>query len=144
MRTRWATSTSSPSTRFKILDDSSPSSPRQLSARSREASRHSRPIFLEACRYAKDLGYWSVQAATNGLRFVLEPEFAYQAKEAGLNMVYLQFDGVTNEANAHRQVKNLFDAKRLAIERIFEAGMDIARDRGQCRERWEWGRSWTS
>ena len=34
------------------------------------------PHFLEACRYAKDVGYFSVQAATNGLRFALEPEFA--------------------------------------------------------------------
>ena len=41
------------------------------------------PHFLEACRYAKDIGYFSVQAATNGLRFALEPEYAYQAKEAG-------------------------------------------------------------
>ena len=83
------------------------------------------PHFLEACHYAKELGYWSVQAATNGIRFVLEPEFAEQAKEAGLNMVYLQFDGVTNASNAHRHIENLFDAKRIAIERIFEAGMDI-------------------
>ena len=110
----------------RILDDSISFKPRrQLSVQFSGGEPTLSPHFLEACRYAKDLGYWSVQAATNGLRFVLEPEFAYQAKEAGLNMVYLQFDGVTNEANAHRQVKNLFDAKRLAIERIFEAGMDI-------------------
>ena len=42
------------------------------------------PHFLEACRYAKEVGYFNVQAATNGLRFALEPEFAFQAKEAGL------------------------------------------------------------
>ncbi len=84
------------------------------------------PHFLEACRYAREVGYWSVQAASNGLRFVLEPEFAFQAKEAGLNMVYLQFDGVTNEANRHRHIDNLYDAKCLAIiERLHEAGIDI-------------------
>ena len=44
------------------------------------------PHFLEACRYAKDVGYFSVQAATNGLRFALEPEFAVQAKEAGFDL----------------------------------------------------------
>ncbi|HEY7819298.1 MAG TPA: radical SAM protein, partial [Vicinamibacteria bacterium] len=110
----------------RLLDDSISFKPRrQLSVQFSGGEPTLSPHFLEACAYAKELGYWSVQAATNGLRFVLEPEFAHQAKEAGLNMVYLQFDGVTNEANAHRQVKNLFDAKRLAIERIFEAGMDV-------------------
>jgi uncharacterized radical SAM superfamily Fe-S cluster-containing enzyme len=110
----------------RILDDSISFKPRrQLSVQFSGGEPTLSPHFLEACRHAKEIGYWSVQAATNGLRFVLEPEFAFQAKEAGLNMVYLQFDGVTNEANAHRQVRNLFEAKRLAIERIFEAGMDI-------------------
>ncbi|HXV65027.1 MAG TPA: radical SAM protein [Vicinamibacteria bacterium] len=110
----------------RILDDSISFKPRrQLSVQFSGGEPTLSPHFLDACHYAKNLGYWSVQAATNGLRFVLEPEYAYQAKEAGLNMVYLQFDGVTNESNAHRQVANLFDAKKLAIERIFEAGMDI-------------------
>ena len=55
------------------------------------------PHFLEACRYAKKVGYFNVQAATNGLRFALEPEFASRAKEAGFDLAYFQFDGVTND-----------------------------------------------
>ena len=34
------------------------------------------PIFLDAVRYAREVGYFSVQAATNGIRFAQEPEFA--------------------------------------------------------------------
>jgi uncharacterized radical SAM superfamily Fe-S cluster-containing enzyme len=83
------------------------------------------PHFLEAVRYAKEVGYYSVQAATNGLRFALEPEFAFQAKEAGLNMAYFQFDGVTNEANRHRKISNLFDAKLMAMEAMAAARIDI-------------------
>ncbi len=79
------------------------------------------PHFLDACRYAKKLGYYSVQAASNGIRFALEPDFARQAREAGLNMVYLQFDGVTNEANKHRHITNLFDIKRRAIDNMANA-----------------------
>ncbi|MDJ0990199.1 MAG: radical SAM protein [Desulfobacterales bacterium] len=79
------------------------------------------PHFLDACRYAKKLGYYSVQAASNGIRFALEPDFAAQAREAGLNMVYLQFDGTTNEANAHRHITNLFDLKRRAIANMAQA-----------------------
>jgi uncharacterized radical SAM superfamily Fe-S cluster-containing enzyme len=83
------------------------------------------PHFLEACRYAKDVGYFTVQAATNGLRFALEPEFAFAAKEAGFDMAYFQFDGVSNNANKHRHISNLFDVKLEAIEVLYEAGIDI-------------------
>src|SRR6201996_7492689 len=83
------------------------------------------PHFLEACRYAKDVGYFSVQAATNGLRFALEPEFAFQAKEAGFDLAYFQFDGVTNDGNSHRHITNLFDVKQKAIDVMHAAGIDI-------------------
>ena len=56
------------------------------------------PLFLEAMRYAREIGYFSVQCATNGIRFAQEPEFAKAADEAGLRLAYLQFDGVGNEA----------------------------------------------
>jgi uncharacterized radical SAM superfamily Fe-S cluster-containing enzyme len=83
------------------------------------------PHFLEACAYAKKVGYFNVQAATNGLRFALEPEFAFQAKEAGLDLAYFQFDGVTNDANGHRHISNLFDVKSRAIEVMHAAGIQI-------------------
>ncbi len=83
------------------------------------------PHFLEACAYAKKVGYFNVQAATNGLRFALEPEFAFQAKEAGFDLAYFQFDGVSNDANSHRHISNLFDVKRRAIEIMRAAGIQI-------------------
>jgi len=83
------------------------------------------PHFLEACRYAKDVGYFNIQAATNGLRFALEPEYAHQAKEAGFDLAYFQFDGVTNDANSHRHITNLFDVKWKAVEVMHKAGIQI-------------------
>src|SRR4029077_5980726 len=62
---------------------------------------------------------------TNGIRFAQEPEFAREAKEAGLRLAYLQFDGVTNDANSHRKVGNLFDVKPRAIENPPAAGIDV-------------------
>ena len=110
----------------RILDASISFKPRrQMSVQFSGGEPTLSPIFLDACRYAKEIGYYSVQAASNGLRFALEPDFAWAAKEAGLNMVYLQFDGVTNEANQHRHITNLFDAKLLAIENLSRAGIDI-------------------
>src|SRR5438105_1964373 len=83
------------------------------------------PYFLDAVRYARKVGYNSVQAATNGIEFAKDPEFAKKAAEAGLRYAYLQFDGIGNAANSHRRVGNLFDVKLRAIENLYNAGVNI-------------------
>jgi 7,8-dihydro-6-hydroxymethylpterin dimethyltransferase len=83
------------------------------------------PHFLDAIRYARQLGYDSVQAATNGVEFAKNPEFARLAAEAGLRYAYLQFDGIGNAANSHRDVGNLFDLKLRAIENLHSNGVEI-------------------
>jgi uncharacterized radical SAM superfamily Fe-S cluster-containing enzyme len=83
------------------------------------------PYFLEAVRYARKVGYNSVQAATNGIEFAKSKEFCRQAAEAGLRYAYLQFDGIGNDANSHRAVGNLFDVKMRAIENLWSSGVDI-------------------
>ena len=83
------------------------------------------PYFLDAIRYARKVGYNSVQAATNGIEFAKSFEFAQQAVEAGLRYAYLQFDGIGNAANSHRAVGNLFDVKLKAIENLHKAGCEI-------------------
>jgi tetraether lipid synthase len=83
------------------------------------------PYFLDAVRYARKVGYNSVQSATNGIEFAKSKEFCRQAAEAGLRYAYLQFDGIGNDANSHRAVGNLFDVKMRAIENLWSAGVDI-------------------
>ncbi len=83
------------------------------------------PYFLDAVRYARKVGYTSVQAATNGIEFAKSPEFCRQAADAGLRYAYLQFDGIGNAANSHRKVGNLFDVKLRAIENLYTNGVDI-------------------
>ncbi len=83
------------------------------------------PYFLDAVRYARKVGYNSVQAATNGIEFAKSVDFARAAAEAGLRYAYLQFDGIGNAANSHRRVGNLFDVKLRAIENLHSAGVDI-------------------
>jgi 7,8-dihydro-6-hydroxymethylpterin dimethyltransferase len=83
------------------------------------------PYFLDAIRYARKVGYNSVQAATNGIEFAKSVDFAKAAAEAGLRYAYLQFDGIGNAANSHRRVGNLFDVKLRAIENLHNAGVDI-------------------
>ena len=83
------------------------------------------PFFLDAVKYARKVGYNSVQAATNGIEFAKSPEFCRKAAEAGLRYAYLQFDGIGNAANSHRAVGNLFDVKLRAIENLHSNGVDI-------------------
>src|SRR6202020_2032613 len=83
------------------------------------------PYFLDAVRYARKVGYNSVQAATNGIEFAKSFEFCQQAVEAGMRYAYLQFDGIGNAANAPRMVVNLFDVKLKAIENLHKAGVEI-------------------
>ncbi len=83
------------------------------------------PYFLDAVRYARKVGYNSVQAATNGIEFAKRPDFCKEAAEAGLRYAYLQFDGIGNAANSHRAVGNLFDVKLRAIENLWSNGVDI-------------------
>jgi uncharacterized radical SAM superfamily Fe-S cluster-containing enzyme len=66
-----------------------------------------------------------VQAATNGIRFAQDLDVARQAREAGLRIAYLQFDGVGEEPNSHRKVANLFEVKLRAIENLYAAGIDV-------------------
>jgi hypothetical protein len=110
----------------KILDDALGVKPRrQISVQFSGGEPTLSPHFLRAVKYAKDAGFFCVQCATNGVRFAQEPEFARQAKEAGLRIAYLQFDGVGEPANAHRKVGNLFEVKLRAIENLHAAGVDV-------------------
>ena len=110
----------------KILDDSLNIKPRrQLSVQFSGGEPTLSPHFIEAVRYARQVGYFCVQCASNGIRFAQDLEFCREAKRAGLRLCYLQFDGVTNEANSHRKVGNLFDVKLRAIENLAAAGIDV-------------------
>jgi hypothetical protein len=110
----------------KILDDAADVRPRrQMSIQFSGGEPTLSPHFLDAIRYAREKGYFAVQCATNGLRFAQEPGFAKEAKEAGLRMAYLQFDGVTNQSNSHRKIANLYDVKLRAIEELAAAGIDV-------------------
>ncbi|MFN2384998.1 MAG: radical SAM protein [Thermoanaerobaculia bacterium] len=110
----------------KLLDDAASIKPRrQLSVQFSGGEPTISPHFLPAVRYARELGYFSVQCATNGIRFAQEEEFAKAAADAGLRFAYLQFDGVGNENNQHRKVGNLYDVKLRAIENLHKHGVDV-------------------
>ncbi len=99
----------------EILDNATRVKPRrQMSVQFSGGEPTMHPLFIDAIRYARKCGFNSVQAATNGIEFAKSKEFCRRAFDAGLRYVYLQFDGVGNDANSHRHVGNLFDVKLRA------------------------------
>ena len=110
----------------EIMDNAMKIKPRrQMSIQFSGGEPTMSPFFLDAVKYARKLGFSSTQAATNGIEFAKSEEFCKKAYEAGLRFAYLQFDGIGNDANSHRQVGNLFDVKLRAINNLHAAGIDI-------------------
>jgi len=110
----------------EILDNAISLKPRrQMSVQFSGGEPTISPHFLESIKYSRKVGYNSVQCATNGIEFAKSKEFCREAAEAGLRYAYLQFDGIGNDANSHRQVGNLFDVKLRAINNLHEAGVEI-------------------
>lgn len=110
----------------QILDNAISIKPRrQMSVQFSGGEPTMSPHFLDAIRYARELGYNSIQAATNGIEFAKSFDFAKAAADAGLRFAYLQFDGIGNATNSHRGVRNLFNVKLRAIENLYNAGVNI-------------------
>jgi uncharacterized radical SAM superfamily Fe-S cluster-containing enzyme len=110
----------------EILDNAIQVRPkRQMSVQFSGGEPTLSPHFLKAVAYSKEVGYDSVQAATNGIRFAQDLEFAKAARNAGLRLAYLQFDGVGNESHEHRGVGNLYDVKQRSIDNLHAAGIDV-------------------
>lgn len=58
-----------------------------------------RDDIVDIIKIAKEEGYDHVQLNTNGIRLSQSLEFAKKVKEAGVNTLYLSFDGTTPETN---------------------------------------------
>ena len=83
------------------------------------------PDFLRIVRAAGDMGFSHIQIATNGLRLADEA-FAAAAAKAGLHTLYLQFDGVGDDAHRHtRSYPGLWEKKLATIENCRRTGMKV-------------------
>ncbi|MFH1613844.1 MAG: tetraether lipid synthase Tes [Planctomycetota bacterium] len=81
--------------------------------------------FIEAVRRVKSRGISYIQAATNGLRFAQSLEFCQGASDAGLNQVYLQFDGLDEDIYLKMRGRRMLDTKLQAIENISKTNMQV-------------------
>ncbi len=84
-----------------------------------------RKDIVDLIKLAKEEGFTHTQIATNGLRLARSPELVKELKEAELNTIYLQFDGVTEEPYIKIRNKDLLATKLKAIENCREANLGI-------------------
>ena len=76
----------------------------------------------EIVEMAKELGFIHVELNTNGLKLAESQDYCKMLKEAGVDTVYLQFDGVTPGPHVAARGFNLLPIKLRAIENLKNAG----------------------
>jgi uncharacterized radical SAM superfamily Fe-S cluster-containing enzyme len=70
----------------------------------------------EIIALGRKLGLEFFQVNTNGVRLATDEQYVARLKAAGLNCVFLQFDGVDDDVYCKLRGKPLLDIKRQAIE----------------------------
>lgn len=79
----------------------------------------------EVIRMGKRLGFTYFQVNTNGLRLADDREYLRQLKEAGLNVVYLQFDGTEPEIYKSIRGRDVLAQKIRVIENCAELHIGV-------------------
>ena len=80
------------------------------------------PQIVELCR---SHGFPFVQVNTNGLRLAREDGYARRLAEAGVDCVFLQFDGVSDAVYQKIRGARLLKIKQQAIARCADAGLGV-------------------
>jgi len=73
---------------------------------------------------AKEAGFEHVEVNTNGLRLAQSVDYCRGLKEADVDTIYLQFDGVTSDVYEFTRGIDLLDIKMKAIENCRKAGIE--------------------
>lgn len=79
----------------------------------------------EIIAMGKSLGFTFFQINTNGLRIAREIDYLKKLKEAGLNTVYLQFDGTRDEIYRKTRGRAIFEQKQQAVENCAKVGLGV-------------------
>ena len=76
------------------------------------------PKFIEVIAKAKEMGFPQIMVATNGIKFAKDPEFLKAAVQAGMNTIYLQFDGLRDDIYKASRGVPLLDTKLKVVENV--------------------------
>lgn len=73
----------------------------------------------------KEIGFRFIQINTNGIRLAEDEKFVGELKAAGLDSVFLQFDGTSDLIYEKLRGRKLFAAKQKAIENCGKYGIGV-------------------
>lgn len=79
----------------------------------------------EIIRLGREKGFSFFQLNTNGLRLAAEPDYARELKSAGLNTVFLQFDGLDDAVYLTLRGRELLEEKQRCVESCAAAGLGV-------------------
>jgi len=79
-----------------------------------------REDIVELVRIARDVGFEHIQLNTHGIKFAYNPELVEKLRSAGMNIVYLSFDGLT----PHTNPKNHWEIP-LILENLRKSGVNV-------------------
>jgi uncharacterized radical SAM superfamily Fe-S cluster-containing enzyme len=77
-----------------------------------------RKEFFEIVKMAKQKGFKQIQVATNGKKLAEDPGYARRMGDAGVDTVYLQFDGLTPDIYLKLRGLDALPLKMQAIENV--------------------------
>jgi 7,8-dihydro-6-hydroxymethylpterin dimethyltransferase len=73
----------------------------------------------------KDLGFDMIQINTNGVRLATDVEYLEMLRKNGAKVLYLQFDGVTDDVYEATRGAHLMDTKIKVLENCSRTGMAV-------------------
>ncbi|MDR1084526.1 MAG: radical SAM protein [Deltaproteobacteria bacterium] len=79
----------------------------------------------EIIALGRRLGFDYIQVNTNGLRLGQDPGYVQKLKSAGLNCVFLQFDGLEDRVYEHLRGTSLLRLKKAAVKNCVELGLGV-------------------
>ncbi len=84
-----------------------------------------REDIFEILRMGKEMGFSHIQVNTNGIKLAQDPDYAVKLKEAGADLIYLQFDSMNDEVYRIIRGKEIADIKFRAIDNCALAGIGV-------------------
>ncbi|HDG96819.1 MAG TPA: radical SAM protein [Desulfobacterales bacterium] len=79
----------------------------------------------EIVAIGKRMGFDNIQINTNGIRLAEDVDYLTRLKESGASIIYLQFDGITDDVYRITRGMALMDVKLQVLENCAEIGLGV-------------------
>lgn len=84
-----------------------------------------REDIFDMLRMGKEMGFSHIQVNTNGIKLAADPSYALRLKEAGADLIYLQFDSLRDETYRVIRGRDMASVKFEAIENCRRAELGV-------------------